>query len=190
MGLDITVTADNQLVLMEIDKVSRVLDSTDLSRTFCNFMCRENLVLETKPELDQIGEITGVDIQFLYEMFHYTDEFEMMELLENWHGDDESYSKMKNKILEVNLAAENNISRVQDGLKALIDRLSQIKDLPMKLESTKDDTIGINTYFRDFNKDLGDGYIGNNFGQDLRNLLRFVEFGIANGSKTIYLEIM
>jgi len=34
--------------------------------------------------------------------------------------------------------------------------------------------------------DKGDGYLNNNFGQDLRNFKRFVEFAKKRGATTVY----
>ena len=43
-------------------------------------------------------------------------------------------------------------------------------------------------YFSDFNKDKGEGYIGNNFGQDMRNFKRFIDYAIDRNSETIWFE--
>ncbi|MGH1335865.1 MAG: hypothetical protein ACRBFS_07025 [Aureispira sp.] len=44
------------------------------------------------------------------------------------------------------------------------------------LAPTARDTLGRATYFADFTKDVGKGYIGNNFGQDLRNFQRYLHY--------------
>jgi hypothetical protein len=47
-----------------------------LSRTFCNFMSRRDLIAG-EPELDQIGKITGLNIQPLYDMNNYTNDVDL-----------------------------------------------------------------------------------------------------------------
>ena len=43
-------------------------------------------------------------------------------------------------------------------------------------------------YFSDFLLDKGDGYINNNFGQDLRNFRRFLEHAKRHGSTTVFFQ--
>jgi hypothetical protein len=43
-------------------------------------------------------------------------------------------------------------------------------------------------YFSDFKIDKGDSYMGNNFGQDLRNFKRFLEFAKENGRTTVWFQ--
>ncbi|MBI3235362.1 MAG: hypothetical protein HYZ42_15225 [Bacteroidetes bacterium] len=68
----------------------------------------------------------------------------------------------------------------------LIDKLNSIENLPSLLLKTEFDTLGIEEYFSAFQGDKGDGYIGNNFGQDLRNFKRFLEYAKQHGTTTVW----
>jgi hypothetical protein len=137
------------------------------------------------PELEQIGNITGVDIQFFYDMEAYTEEWEINEMLE-FETDNSVKENKRQLMLADNQKIENNIDLVVSQLELLIDKLSQIENLPDLLNKTDYDTIGIKAYFSSFNESPGDGYIGNNFGQDLRNLITLIKYAKENGAKTTY----
>lgn len=184
MGLDIFAKLDNQKAFSNNSAFAEVEKNSDLSRTFCRFMCRRNVVEDGLPELDQLGTLTGIDIGFLYKMEDYTEVWEMEEMLQ--FTAPENREHLKQSILAQNEVVENNIERVFAGLTLLIEKLTEIPDLDKRLTPTQYDTIGIKDYFSRFTEDVGDGYIGNNLGHDLRNLLRLVEFGIAHGSKGVY----
>ena len=64
MGLDILIGTNNYEALHSADyhdEKNDYFNKHSLSRTFCNFMCRQNVVSH-EPEFDQIRKITGVDI--------------------------------------------------------------------------------------------------------------------------------
>lgn len=48
------------------------------------------------------------------------------------------------------------------------------------------DRLGNSKYFADPARDTGDGYIGNNFGQDLRNFRKMLEFIQQHNGDTVY----
>ena len=98
MGLDISVNFDNQEKLYSLDEYRKTRESINLSRTFCNFMCRREVVQDCRPELDQIGELTGIDISFLYDMQEYTEEWEIDEMLE-FEDDEEEKELQKQSML-------------------------------------------------------------------------------------------
>ncbi|MBZ4041192.1 hypothetical protein [Flavobacterium hibisci] len=185
MGLDISVNFDNQENIYLLDEFEKIQEVANLSRTFCNFMCRKDVVEDCRPELDQIGELTGVDITFLYNMQEYTEEWEIEEMLE-FEDDEDEKENLRQSRLKKNIEVENNISEVKNNLTLLIEKLGETENLEQKLDKTSYDTIGIEKYFSNFHTNPGDGYIGNNLGQDLRNLLSLLNFGLSNGSKTIY----
>jgi hypothetical protein len=43
-------------------------------------------------------------------------------------------------------------------------------------------------YFSEFQIDKGDGYIGNNFGRDLRNFKKFLEYAKEKGTTTVWFD--
>lgn len=182
MGLDINLFTDNYDELSESEQFEELEDQFQLSREFCNLMCRKNVIENGVPELEQISKITDCDITFLYDMENYTPDWELEELEE--FEDDETIEDMKIS----NSKIDNNINEVHTKLKILIEKLNDINDLSSRIDQTDYDTIGIVEYFSDFKEDKGDGYLGNNFGQDLRNFLKFVEYTKSHSSKTIFFQ--
>ena len=138
-----------------------------------------------EPELDQIGKITSVDISPIYEMENYGHGEELESFLETAETEEQSQS-----IISLDKASKEklkgNIDKVLVTITELIDKLSQIDNLPDLLNDNGWDSLENQIYFADFNKDKGEGYISNNFGQDLRNLKRFLEYAKAKGSTTAY----
>lgn len=182
MGLDISLFTDNFEEISELEAFEAIEEQCNLSREFCNLMTRRSVIESGIPELDQIANFTGCDINFLYSMENYTSEWELEEIEE--YEDEETIEAMK----KTNAEIENNIDYVIAKMKALISALNKLENFENRFNKTDFDTIGINEYFADFNLDKGDGYIGNNFGRDLRNILRFAEYAKAHSSKTIFFQ--
>jgi hypothetical protein len=187
MGLDILVFFDNNDEIYSSDYHDEKLGhfhKHSLSRTFCNLMCRKDAV-SGEPELDQIGRITSVDISPIYEMENYGHGEELEFFLETAETEEQ-----RQKILNLDKASKEklkgNIDKVIVTVAKLIDKLSQIDNLPDLLNDNGWDSLQNQIYFADFNKDKGQGYISNNFGQDLRNLKRFLEYAKAKDSTTAY----
>jgi hypothetical protein len=187
MGLDIHIGADNYEELHSADYYDEKNDyfhKHSLSRTFCNFMCRQN-VISHEPELEQIGRITGVDISSITEMESYPVEEGLEFFLETAENEEERQKILKNA--EDDKAKLNgNIDTVLKTVTELIKKLSSVDNLPCLLLPTDFDSLGNEEYFSTFNIDKGEGYIGNNFGQDLRNFKRFLEFAKERGTTTVW----
>ena len=187
MGLDIFIGVNNR---EEVYTPEYHLEENDyyrkhrLSRTFCNFICRKGVV-EGEPELDQIGKLTGIDITPLYNMEKYWDE-ENAEMQLSTATSDEERKQSLERITRDNQSLSGNIDKVLHTVNLLIENLSLIPDLSSRLSDNGFDTLGNANYFSDFTKDKGEGYIGNNFGQDLRNFKRFLEFAKERGTSTVY----
>lgn len=187
MGLDIQLSTNNEEQILTPEYFSEENDffnKHNLSRTFCNFMCRPN-VIEGEPELDQIGRITGVDITPIKDMEKYWDELNIESQLSLADNEIERQQVLQ-RIDDDKKKVDNNIDKVHETLSQLIVSLSSINNLPSLLSDSGWDSLNNETYFSDFNTDKGLGYIGNNFGQDLRNFKRFVEYAREHGSKTIF----
>jgi len=187
MGQDITIWVNNSEEVFHIeydDEQNDFFHKHNLSRTFCNFMCRGN-VISHEPELDQIGRITGVDITPIYEMEQYPEEEGQAFFLSVAESEAE-----KQKIIadaeRKKLEMQGNIDKVLKTIDSLISKLTAIDNLPALLEPTDFDTLGNEEYFAHFTTDTGDGYIGNNFGQDLRNFKRFLEYAKAKSTTTVW----
>lgn len=182
MGLDIYFCTDKDDELEETDEQDKL---HSLSREFCNLIFRRS-VIKHEPELEQISKITDMDISFIYQMVDYPND----EFLENQleFAEDE---KEKQEILRTTekqrAEVANNLNSVLVKINSLIEKLSKIEDLNKLLLPTNYDTLNAAYYFSDFTIDKGEGYIKNNFGQDLRNFKRFLEFAKENGAKTVWL---
>ncbi len=186
MGLDISIGVNNgkEVFTEEYYDEEDNYYKHSLSRTFCNFIWRRNMI-EGEPELEQIGRITGIDITPIYDMEKYWGEYGIeMEL--SVAETPEAKQQAIERIREDNDSLTGNINKVYQTVTLLIDKLSLINNLPQLLAQTDYDTLGIEEYFSDFDVDKGEGYIGNNFGQDLRNFKRFLEYAKARGAQTVY----
>lgn len=189
MGLDIHIGTNNFKELHSgdyYDEKNDYFNKHNLSRTFCNFMCRQNVVSH-EPELDQIGKITGVDISPIYEMESYPDEEGLEFVLEEAESEEEKQKILK-QAEEDRIKLQGNIEKVLMTVTELIEKLNSIDNLPSLLLNTDFDSLRNQEYFSDFKYDKGEGYIGNNFGQDLRNLKRFLEFAKERGTTTVWFD--
>lgn len=190
MGLDILIRTDIDNIIFEDDSyhdpANDYFNKHSLSRTFCNFMCRQNLGY-SEPELDQIGNITGIDISSIYQMETYQNDNDeglqfQMEVAEN----DEARQQLLDEARKTRESLKGNVAIVLSTVNSLIDKLSAIDNLHTILDAGQQDTLQYDQYFTDFNVDKGEGYISNNFGQDLRNFKRFLEYAMQKGASTVY----
>jgi hypothetical protein len=188
MGLDIRINVNNPNEVFN-NEYWKNRNNFTLSRTFCNFISRKDVLYDYDfpPELDQIGNIIGVEISLLYEMENYPDEEWEIESLKMAESDIERNS-LKVKYQNLKEKLNGNIDKIQLLVNTLIDKLSKIDNLLELLIDTDYDTfdLGRESYFSDFNIDKGDGYMGNNLGQDLRNFKRFLEYAKSKGTTTVY----
>lgn len=187
MGLDIHVATDNYKDVYTIDYYKNEKDfrnKMSLSREFCNLMCRQHVYIGT-PEFDQIANLAEVDIAPIFGMEKYWDE-ESAEHQISFGETEEEKQEIARKIQADRDSLKGNIDKVYQTVTQLLDRISKIDNLEKKVHAHGHDTIGIDYYFSDFDTDKGDGYIGNNFGQDLRNFKRFLEYAKSKGSTTVY----
>lgn len=187
MGLDINIGTDNSDEIYSsgyYDDKNDYLNKHSLSRTFCNFMCRQN-VIDHEPELDQIGRITGVNISSLYEMENYS-EGEELDFFAEFAESDDEIKKLLVKAESKKDKLKGNIDKVMQTLNSLIDKLNGINNLPSLLLATDFDSLGNQEYFSDFQTENVTGYVSNNFGQDLRNFRCFLEFAKSKGSTTVW----
>ena len=187
MGLDINIGVNNDDIVFSEDYYNEEngnYEKHSLSREFCNFMNRQHVV-EHEAELDQIGKIIGIDISSLYEMESYPEEEGIEFFLETAESEEERQriiaeaEKDKEKL-------NGNIDKVLFTINSIIEKLNHIENLPKLLIETDFDTLNNAVYFSDFKIDKGQGYIDNNFGQDLRNFKRFLEYAKEKGTETVW----
>jgi hypothetical protein len=185
MGLDIHISTDKDDVLFDGDYFkNEEYYKHQLSRTFCNFMSRRN-VISTEPELDQIGRLTGIDILPLYEMESYPHE-EALEFELLTADSEEEKERILGRAKDDARRVQGNLEKTLATVDTLIQKLGQIERLADHLKVPDADVLSVQEYFSDFHTDKGDGYIGNNFGQDLRNFQRFLQFAKSKGVTTVY----
>ncbi|MBW4888258.1 hypothetical protein KXQ82_00960 [Mucilaginibacter sp. HMF5004] len=183
MGLDIHLGTNNPDLWLE-DGHDYFFENS-LSRTFCNLMCRRDVVFDEEPELDQIGTITGIDISILYEMNNYPNVDAMDYFLSSANNEQERQDILK-KAAADKAKLDKNIDEVSAFIDILIEKVSKIDNLPSLFAPTAFETINREVYFSDFEKDTGDDYIGNNFGQDLRNFKAFLIFAKSKGATGVH----
>lgn len=189
MGLDIHLITDNSEEISRLKNTDNYVDffnQHSLSRTFCNLMSRRD-VIEKETELDQISRLTETDISILYEMEQYWNEMEIDFRL-SFAETENDKKKVREQIANNRKKIDNNINKVLETIETLIQKLSKLGALNDKLDSHEIDTLDNDYYFTDFNLDKGEGYIGNNFGQDLRNFRRFLEYAKANGANAVWFD--
>lgn len=181
--------AENQEELYTVMQDTNSRHRYQLSRTFYHFMCRQH-VATGEPELNQLGGLTGVDIQPLYEMETYPEEMGL-----EWQLEQAKSKKERQQILREAEAAKaklvGNVDRVLVTVEALLNKLATIDNLPDLLDASRLDTLHSSSYFANLLREAGEGeidYLDNNFGQDLRVIKRFVELAKSHGGTTVYFE--
>jgi hypothetical protein len=187
MGIEIQLMTNNDEVLYwNEDQENQVEDVSayGLSKTFCVLMNRRNEV-STMSEFDQIGKLTGIDLGTIYDMEDYPDE-ETIDYFLSASKSDKERQALKKQFELNKIKLDGNISKVLNTVNELIEKLTLIDDLPTVLLPTKRDTLKNNIYFADFQIDKGQDDVGNNFGQDLRNLSRFLTFAQQKGIETVW----
>ncbi|WP_448702479.1 hypothetical protein ACFGVR_09015 [Mucilaginibacter sp. AW1-3] len=186
MGLDIHLATEApEDILNSPDYYDLYFHKHSLSRTFCWFMSRRDVIESGEPELDQIGKLTKVDVLPLYDMNDYPEPEGMEFFLSVARNDDERKAVLDRA--EANrVKLEGNIDKIDVLINTFINRLGGINDLPRQLAATEHDTLNNEVYFSDFTEDKGDGFIGNNFGQDLRNFRNYLEYAKSKGKTTVY----
>lgn len=184
MGLDIIQGFD----IEEIDEDlalyggSEDRNQYELSRTFCNLMCRKNVV-GGESELDQIGRICGVDMSPFYAMEDYMPSWLMDEFIEV--EEKENPEEFRRSMQIANRKILDNIDVIIDCLNQVIPKLAQMKDLTNKLNDHGFPTIHI-TYYKNLDTTEIGNYIDNNLTQDLRNLLRYTLLAKSRGARTTF----
>jgi hypothetical protein len=187
MGLDIFITFDNDEQIRNANYYANhemYSNRHNVSRTFCNFICRQHVV-NGVPELDQIGEITGIDISPIYDLEKYWDDESAEHQLSFAENEEERKQTLK-RIEADRDSLKGNIDVIQMTVSSLIEKLSGINNLDKRLNDYGYDTLDYEQYFTDFNIDKSISYTRNNFGQDLRNFKNYLEFAKSKGSTTVW----
>ena len=185
MGLDLYLITDNYYEELSNEFAD---GKYDLSREFCYFFFRKEEI--EYAELDQIAEITGVDVNPIYEMNNYPDEEYTDYRLECEARNQQERQKILDEVEAEKKKLEGNIDKVLQTVSSLIAKLNTINNLYGKLNKTEPSNWDIEHYLSDFNTDKSkDSFIGN-FGQDLRNFKDFLEYAKSKETKTVWFLFM
>lgn len=192
MGMDVFLRVENQGTLFPDEYYTMdFLPGKQhlLSRSFCNFNNRRHSIDKGVPELEQIGEITGIDIQPVYDMNGWGDEAgdELEFRLHQCDTENERQDVVK-EFDQRKEKLRGNIDAVLKTVTNIIEKLSTIDNLSEMLNGNVPRFREHDEYFSDFIKDKGNGYIGNNLGQDFRNFKRFLEYAKDKGATTVYFQ--
>ncbi len=181
MGLDISIQTDNPQEVLSPSYFEYYANQHELSRNFCYLMCRKD-VIHHITELDQIAKITKVAISPIYEMEIGSDDFDLFPVSE------EEIQKLRKAYQEMKSKIKGNLDKVLTTLKQLIHQLNSIDNLPELLLPTPFDSLDNKVYFADFQAENRKSYVYNNFGQDLRNFKRFLEYAQSKEANTVWFE--
>jgi hypothetical protein len=153
MGLNITIRARK-------NNTTKDLENMTLSKTFCNLICRKD-VIEGKPELDQIGEITNCDISIFYKMENAPE----LDDLKN----EETFP---------------DIDLLELVINCMLIKLDKIPDLNQFLNDNDYDTLDNEVYFSNYN--TLKTYKGDTFRKDLNDIKSFITLAKQNGCTLVY----
>ncbi|MFL5743202.1 MAG: hypothetical protein ACJ751_00955, partial [Niastella sp.] len=131
MGLDISLGTDiKEIYRKEYEKNQKYdyFKEHSLSRTFCNFMCRQ-YASNGEPELDQIGQITGVDISPLYQMEKYQSENDGGYIFQLQHASEAERQALLEEARKNRENLQGNIDKVYFTVNSLIEKLTTIDNL-------------------------------------------------------------
>lgn len=183
MGLDIIQGFDleEQDEDFELDEFEDP-DRLSVSRTFCNFMSRKDVV-EGEADLDQIGRILKVDIGPLYLMEKYTPKWDFEEILE--FEDDVDEEEVIGELESENAKVIGNIDVVISTLSNLVMKLEKVEDLSNEIDDNGFQTI-LEEYYQNLNTTEEIDFADNNLVQDVRNLLRASKLAKSKGAKTTF----
>lgn len=180
MGLDIFYNVDNDDEIFTFEYITddELKRHHELTRTFANLMSRKNVIPENeKTELDQISQITGIDLSSISHLDEIPDLGELEEILEY---DPEYYEAQKVEYEIQRRKIENNLDEVSSKITELIEKLKEKEDLYRLLSFTSFDSLNSSVYFKKENNG------GDNFYTDLNNFKNFVDYARSKGTKTIW----
>lgn len=164
MGLSIHLVTDNyeDVYSTEFYRNEKEYRSRmGLSKDFAELIVRVNTSFG-EAELKQIEKITEVDLLPLWNMATY-------------HNVEDD-------------VPNGNIKSVIETVDRLIEKLNSLCNLERKI-TPYDNDIDFEFYFSDFAKDKNNGTNGNNFGQDLRNLKKYLKYALSKGSTKVWFNI-
>ncbi|QHT68870.1 hypothetical protein GXP67_20560 [Rhodocytophaga rosea] len=188
MGLDIRVVADIPSDLFYTDEYfDKHLKEFSLSRTFCNLYFTYQNYLDNS-EFIQISKIIGVDFTPLLKMASYPSPEYIEAMLEIEAKTEEEKTQLLKNFEREKLESKQSIADIKVLLRQLHQKLERIENLQDLIKYNEYHKERFYRYFEDFVIDVGDGYIGNNFGQDVRNFIKILEYSEKQGAQNVYFD--
>ena len=184
MGLDLLLVTDNYEELSN----EFANNKYNLSKEFYYLIYRKQDTEYT--ELDQIAEMTSVDVSSIYQMMDYPDEEYTSSRLEQEADNQQEQQKILDEVEAEKKKLEGNIYKVLQTVSSLIEKLNTINNLYEKLNEIEPSELDIKYYFSDFKLDKGKSWFENNFGQDLRNFKDSLEYAKSKETKTVWFHYM
>lgn len=151
----------------------------ELSDLFSDLILRQELVGELA-ELDQIGRITGIDVEPLYAMSFYWDKAAETERLAVFNTESDR-AKQLEIIQTTNESLLNNLDKVYQIVILLEQKLAEIEDLAILIVYSNDGFFNP-VYFTKNNRET------TSFFSDLQKLKEFLEFAQSLDGDTVYFK--
>ena len=156
--------------------------SLQLSDHFGDVLTRHQLVNESA-ELNQIGDLIGVDIFPLYEMCYFWDEDDKAKQLSLYQTQSEKEAELS-LIEEMNRMLAKNIDIVYATVVFLESKLKGIDHLDEQLVNSNDSLINYQTYFR-----RSENESAMNFFTDIGKIKGFIQQAKALELDTFYFKM-
>ncbi|MBC7920956.1 MAG: hypothetical protein H7Z75_07660 [Ferruginibacter sp.] len=181
MALDIFVQTKNRIYDEGDDQADYAL-----SRTLCRlFLGTYKSPNPDHGELIQVGKLAGVDLTPLVRMGDYVTKDHEELLLANV-ADAGEKERLHQEIQQKRDGAWQPIPLVKGTVVALLNRLGE--GVYAQIEYNENHREWLHPYFRDPQPGRDDEYAGNTFGQDLRNVLRYLEFAEQKGEAYVIFD--
>lgn len=182
MGLDILLAANNQA---ELNAGSYNPGEHDLSRTFCELICRWQDFGDSS-ELAQLGQFTHTDLSPIEQMSYYSLPEDLEALLEGAEDELERLEIIARANADNN-AVSNNIDQVTSIVEALSLKLAALHDLGSML-------VALTSY--PASRQMDKGYFSDvaakspfrkdDIQVDLRHFLSFLHYAKSKGSSSVF----
>ncbi|MDW3652817.1 MAG: hypothetical protein R8P61_37405 [Bacteroidia bacterium] len=158
--------------------------TSSLSSSFCRLLTDSWNIQHEELHLIQIGKIYSIDTSIFFSLMESPEEDYEYRLPYAKSEQERQLILNEIKMKEEKLA--HNFPKVRETLLSLIEKLQDIPNLPQLLKESPNEQSALASYFADFNSNPGDGYIGNNFGQDLRSFKKYLELAASYGATRVW----
>jgi len=188
MGLDVRVETKEFYLWQYLDEQGKSSEESEslehsfhLSRNFCVLLSFDGMI---HPAFYRLEAFTGLDLSPIEDMLSYSDKEELDEYLEFAYENEDERQQLRNDADQARENLEGNLGKVLQTVIELIESLTKIGDFAESI--LKPGSWFNKTYFEVSKEDIEAQNIINNFGQDLRNFKRYLEFLKSLGKDTVW----